>query len=124
MLRDMLKRGYLVAVQLPDGSYTRAKSVDATTGRYIITVPKALVADPDAPLQTGLDDGVSILPDAPSPVLADAEQHLCACGCGATVKAGKTWVRGHHHRPRANKQTVSVPVRRARAIGVARSAGG
>ena len=25
----------------------------------------------------------------------------CACGCGETVKKGKTWVRGHHfrHRP-------------------------
>ena len=119
MLRDMMARGYLIAVQLPDGSYARATKVDAKAGRYIITVPKALVADPDAPPQTGLDDGPPI-----APVIAEAQQHLCACGCGRPVAEGKTWVRNHHHRKRAPQQTVSVPVRKTRAVGVARSAGG
>lgn len=30
----------------------------------------------------------------------DATPSTCACGCGAQVSPGKTWIRGHHHRGR------------------------
>jgi hypothetical protein len=142
MLTDMLARGYLLAIQLPDGSYTRAKTVDRTRGRYIITVPAALVPDivrdsephvigTEAPTPENDPTG-RFRNDTPAPpagvelppVLEEAEQHLCACGCGGRVAPGKTWVRGHHNRKRAATQTVSVPVKKSKAVGVARSAGG
>lgn len=47
MLLDMQKRGYLIAVQLPDGTYTRAIEIDPTSGSYIITLPE------DTPLPEG-----------------------------------------------------------------------
>lgn len=37
MLRDMQRRGYAILVKLPDGSYTRALAIDATTACYIIS---------------------------------------------------------------------------------------
>lgn len=36
IITDMLKRGYALLVQLPDGTYTRAKKFDEKTGEYII----------------------------------------------------------------------------------------
>lgn len=104
MLTDMQRRGYLIAVELPDGSYARATEIDALHARYIITVPDE-----------------AVLP-------AEAERH-CACGCGSVIAAGKTWKAGHHRRGKAGVKgarsvRVSVPMHRARAIGVARSAGG
>lgn len=121
MLQDMLKRGYLVAVQLPDGTYARARQIDPTRGRYIVTVPTHIVTHelPPAP-----EADLPELPPAPEAAAADIEQHLCACGCGAPVLPGKTWVKGHHKRKRAATQTVSVPVQKTKAVGVARSAGG
>lgn len=86
MLTDMQQRGYLIAVELPDGSYTRAERIDATRGRYVITVPDD-VADP---------------PEA-EPVASPKKKPA------AKGKRGRK---------------VSVSIRRSRAVGVARSAGG
>ena len=90
MLSDMQQRGYLIAVELPDGSYTRAERIDATRGRYVITVPDD-VADP-----------------------AEAEP-VAATRKGSTKKSVVKGKRG---------RKVSVPIQKARAVGVARSAGG
>lgn len=48
MLEQMLERGYLIAVELSDGSYTRAERIDASRGRYVITLPEDAQAPPDA----------------------------------------------------------------------------
>jgi hypothetical protein len=102
MLTDMQRRGYAIMVELPDGSYTRAQSIDATRGRYVITLPE----------------------DATEP--PESEPVTCACGCGGKVTQGKTWLRGHASKKRTDGRgrKVSVPVTRSRAVGVARSAGG
>lgn len=46
MLKDMQQRGYAIMVALPDGTYTRAKTIDPTTNSYVIVVAE------DAPLPT------------------------------------------------------------------------
>jgi hypothetical protein len=104
MLVDMQQRGYAILVRLDDGSYVRAKSIDASLGRYIIQIP----------------DGASHAAAEPVDV---ARQGTCACGCGGVVAEGKAWIRGHHNR-KAKRGRVAVPVRKAHAVGVARSAGG
>ncbi len=48
MLQDMQARGYFIAVELPDGSYTRVQQVDASRGRYVITVPEEAQVPPEA----------------------------------------------------------------------------
>ena len=40
MLMDMQRRGYLIAVKLPDGSYVRAEEIDPTAGAYVISLPE------------------------------------------------------------------------------------
>lgn len=103
MLTDMMSRGYAVLVELPDGSYTRVQQVDATRGRYVITLPED-VAPP-----------------------ADAVPATCACGCGKSIRPGTTWHRGHATRGKTSARKgrkYSVPVQTSRAVGVARSAGG
>lgn len=102
MLLDMQVRGYAILVETEDG-YTRAKSIDATRGRYIIQIAEG------------------------TPLPADAEPVTCACGCGRKVTPGKTWVRGHSSKVTKNARLtreISVPVTGRRAYGVARSAGG
>lgn len=99
MLRDMQARGYAILVRMPDNSYVRAHEIDASSGRYVVVVPES------------------------SEVPADAVPVTCACGCGATVTAGKKWKIGHHARKPGTRK-VSVPVRTSRAVSVARSAGG
>lgn len=81
MLKDMQARGYLIAVELPDGTYTRAVDIDATRNRYIITVPDEMPLPPQAELVA-------------------------------------------EPRRRGRRRKASVPVTGARAVGVARSAGG
>lgn len=88
MLTDMQARGYAVLVQLGDGTYVRAKSIDAARGRYILQLPERQVdlAGPDVELVT---------------------------------------LKKRRGRPRKDGTvTVSTPVHRSRATGVARSAGG
>ncbi len=48
MLVEMRDRGYAILVELPDGSYTRATDIDASRGRYVITLPEDVAAPPDA----------------------------------------------------------------------------
>lgn len=48
MLRDMQKRGYAVLVELPDGTYTRATKLDATTNSYVLTLPDEAPVPADA----------------------------------------------------------------------------
>lgn len=112
MLKDMQARGYAILVKLDDGSYVRAKQIDAERGRYILQLPTGASHAAAEPIE----------PAAESPT-SDALGTLCACGCGKTVKPGKTWLLGHHKRKKAG-QRVAVPVHRAHATGVARSAGG
>lgn len=100
MLTDMQRRGYAILIELPDGSYTRAERIDATRGRYVITVPEDVAVPEDAELV-----------------------NVCRCGCGKNVSPGKTWARGHHSRKPGSRK-VSVPIKTSRAVGVARSAGG
>lgn len=102
MLTDMKRRGYFIAVELPDGTYVRATEIDASRGRYILSLPS----------ETEL------------PVESEAEAKTCACGCGQAVTPGKTWVRGHATKGRKGTRRVGVPIRKARATGIARSAGG
>jgi hypothetical protein len=104
MLKDMSARGYAIMVQLPDHSYVRAKAIDEHTASYVVVLPEDLpVSDAEVAAPAG----------------------TCACGCGGAVSPGKTWIRGHHHRRgRKGMRTARLPVRRSKAIGVARSAGG
>lgn len=114
MLKDMQARGYAILVRLDDGSYVRAKEVDAERGRYIVQLPEGgthAAAEP-------IDDAPAIEVTAKAP-----EPGTCACGCGKKVKAGKQWVLGHHRRKKGGRK-VAVPVHRAHATGIARSAGG
>lgn len=48
MLTDMQQRGYAILIELPDGSYTRAQAIDASRGRYVITLPEDVQLPPDA----------------------------------------------------------------------------
>lgn len=60
MLKDMQLRGYAILVRLDDGSYIRAKEIDAERGRYIVQLPDGAThaaAEPVDEPQTGLDDG-------------------------------------------------------------------
>lgn len=41
MLTDMVRRGYAVCLQLPDGTYQRVTEVDAAHGRYVVQIPEA-----------------------------------------------------------------------------------
>jgi hypothetical protein len=100
MLTDMQKRGYVIAIEMPDGTYERAVSIDATNNRYIINVP---------------DEETALPPEA--------EVVSCACGCGGAVSPGKKWIIGHHRR-KSGEHKVSLPVRSTKAYGIARSAGG
>ena len=102
MLKDMQKRGYAILVRMPDDTYVRATSIDASSGRYVIQMPVG---------------GIETLP-------AEATVHTCACGCGAEIAPDKTWKLGHHKRKPGGTVRASVPVRSSRAVGVARSAGG
>jgi hypothetical protein len=40
MLTDMQRRGYAILVRLEDGSYVRAKTIDAAAGCYVIQEPE------------------------------------------------------------------------------------
>jgi hypothetical protein len=55
MLKDMRARGYLFAIKLPDGSYTKAVDIDGEHGgHYIVVVPDDLALPPDAaPVEGG-----------------------------------------------------------------------
>jgi hypothetical protein len=99
MLQDMQARGYAIMVRDEDGKYTRATSIDATRGLYVVT----LAAAQETP--------------------ADAVPRTCECGCGGSVKEGKRFIHGHATRGRGKRQ-VGVPMARRHATGVARSAGG
>lgn len=103
MLTDMRSRGYVIAVEMPDGTYERAVDVNPKAGRYILLLP---------------DEVAAKLPER-----LEAEQVTCACGCGGRVTPGKKWIRGHHHR-KPGTYKVSVPAAKVRATGIARSAGG
>jgi hypothetical protein len=48
MLTDMRDRGYAIMIELPDGSYTRATEIDASRGRYVITLPEDMELPPEA----------------------------------------------------------------------------
>ena len=100
MLQDMQQRGYAIIVRDADGNYQRAVAIDATRGRYVITLPATAVTP------------------------ADAEPLTCECGCGQAVKPGKRFIHGHSSRARKGKKRVAVPVARRHAVGIARSAGG
>lgn len=100
MLSDMSKRGYAILVRDAEGNYQRATSIDATHGKYVLT----LAAETETP--------------------ADAEPVTCECGCGRKVKSGNRFVKGHHNRGLRGTRKVAVPVRGRHATGVARSAGG
>jgi hypothetical protein len=108
MLRDMRERGYSVLVELPDGSYARAHEIDATRGQYILLLPS---------------ETAEAVKAAHPP-----EPGTCECGCGAPVTPGRRFVRGHWNKLHKGKgrgaYRVRVPVSRARAVGVARTAGG
>lgn len=86
MLKDMAARGYAILVQLKDGTYARAKKIDASRGRYIIEIPAG------APLPEGAEEPLKL--------------------------------KGKRGRPKGRSRTVEVPIHRAKATGVARSAGG
>lgn len=112
MLADMQARGYAILVRLDDGSYVRAKEIDHSRGRYIVQLP----------------DGTSHAAAEPvEAVDVTAKPGTCACGCGKRVAEGKKWVKGHHNRKRKGTKHGAyhaIPVHRARATGIARSAGG
>ena len=48
MLKDMAKRGFLIAVRLEDGTFARAVDIDATRARYIVVVPDDIGLPADA----------------------------------------------------------------------------
>lgn len=106
ILKDMQQRGYAILVRLPDETYVRAERIDLNRGSYVLRLPE----------------------DAPVPEAAEVPAPgTCGCGCGATIAPGKTYVRGHHRRGKAHPKrgkAYHVPVTKARAAGIARSAGG
>lgn len=81
MLQDMQKRGYAILVQLDDGTYVRAKEIDAARGCYIVQLPDGGSHEAAEPVE-------------PAP------------------------------KRRGRPRKVAIPVTKARATGVARSAGG
>lgn len=48
MLQDMQQRGYAVMVRRPDGTYTRAVSIDAETSSYVVLPPAVPATEPTA----------------------------------------------------------------------------
>lgn len=50
MLNDMQQRGYAILVETAEGEYARATSIDASRGRYIVSLPDT------APLPAGAEE--------------------------------------------------------------------
>lgn len=104
MLTDMQQRGYAILVRDPvDGSYARATRIDATRGKYILSLPEGQEPKADETVVT------------------------CRCGCGKVPLEGKAWAKGHQIRkPHSLKKAVQIaaPIKNRRATGIARSAGG
>lgn len=111
ILTDMQERGYAIIVQTEDGQYARAKAIDRTRGRYIIQLPEG------APLPPGAE-----------------EIDMTGVAFDAEVAAAQPPAPGHETRgadlepiapkKRGRGRRVGVPIARASATGVARSAGG
>lgn len=99
MLKDMRARGYAILVKLDDGSYTRAIDIDAERGCYIVQLPEfdAQVAGADPASDTPAEQSRTGLDDGPA----------------LPTKAR-----------RGRKVRTSIPIERAHAVGIARSAGG
>lgn len=100
MLADMQARGYAILVQLGDGTYARVERIDHRVGRYILTLPDDHLLPPGAEI---IDAPVAQKALPPANGLDD--------GVPLPKKRG---------RPRK----VGIPIARAHATGIARSAGG
>lgn len=117
IVKDMLRGGYALLVEVEKGVYQRALDFDEERCEYVI-------ADYD-PTQGGVAEQRLARAESgrPEPGLKDAVVEVklkgkCECGCGRTVtKPGNRYIHGHHHRKR-------VPAAKARAVAVSRSAGG
>lgn len=96
IIKDMLKRGYALLVQLEDGSYQRAKKFDESAGEYIIAD-----FDPDA---------------------EEDEDANKSSSQEAQEKETAPKLRAKRGRPSIRERRI--PMQKANAVGVARSAGG
>jgi hypothetical protein len=126
MLMDMQKRGYLIAVKLPDGSYVRAVEIDPTAGCYVISLP----ADASPELLATLRAVVLDEPDAGDlPRRRRGRPRKLRAPEGAVVitnaeEPGTVAATDASPRKRGRSRKVRVPIATSEAIGVARSAGG
>lgn len=110
MLKDMAQRGYAILVKLDDGSYVRAVSIDAERGCYIVQLPEF-----DAQV-AGTEPATDSPPEQVAGAVADAVDRLRSGlddGPALPTKAR-----------RGRKVRTSIPIERAHAVGIARSAGG
>lgn len=99
MLKDMIRRGYAVLIQLEDGSYTRAIEVDATRGTYVIQEPD-------------------------SDVVIDVEREQKALPPATGLDEVPLKKRRGRPPGKRGAQRRHVPIATSHAVGVARSAGG
>lgn len=52
MLRDMQSRGYAIMIELPDHTYVRATSIDASTASYVVVVNETSPLPDDAVVES------------------------------------------------------------------------
>lgn len=105
MLQDIQKRGYAILVQQEDGSYARAHRIDAETGCYVVVVPTPISAPVPAPAEEPGEDTQGEVSATPEPQDED------------TLAPNR--------KARRSRGTVkNIPVAGAKAVAVARSAGG
>ena len=133
MLRDMQRAGYAILVQLEDGEYARAVDIDATRGRYILSLPEGEPEQAGADVEPVVSEqteacGVSADVDGRELVCvrsrfpAHAGKHEAADG---TVFAAKRGAKRKGAKTKGGRRgRVAKPIRTSRAVGVARSAGG
>lgn len=97
-IEDMMARGYSIFVETDDGT-KRVKAFNAKRMTYLIDPPTPAADDPLAP-----QDAAANIADGLRP-----------CGCGP---------RGRHKRSCPLSGRVEVPVHKAKATAVGRTAGG
>lgn len=131
MLRDMQRRGFAILVRLDDGTYQRVEAVDEMRGLYIVSLPDGEPEDASAyaePVRAESIELCGVIGHEGDRELVCARprfpihsgKHQDSDGTVFSVKKGAKR-KGDRRRGRSK---VGVPIRRSRAAGIARSAGG
>lgn len=122
VLEDMMRRGYAIFVEEPDGTTHRVLEFDPERFVYVIDDTMATVpAHPAAPTDPAVPGGEP----AAAPTAAEEGDGRCGVDlgdgrtCNRPTTAGPCW----QHKGQ-KRRTREVPVGKAKATAIGRSAGG